>query len=485
MGSTCRCFPRQRRSCSQLTWRPWRWPGPGWPPAWTAGWCSLDLGQNSKNKTTPQLQTSRVTLFFTIIGTDLTTRSDHLLLEWATSCSAEITPWLATLRGKRESFFLSNLDVKTAFARPSHLTVPPLTVLFMLSRRRSLASLRLHRSSSSMRVSRLSVSLHSSFTAPTFSMKIRSFKQSTQKIRTVLGWKMSCTGNAERAFWDFHHLVNHEQVGDGFSVGAHHVAALFHRLGQDLLNLLGDNSCRRTQREQTPSFTLLLKRGRNKTAEQEPDWIFDTMRADREVRWGSRALSMNLWNGYRSLLRSLCPRWQQTQACTDNAPASSERSVSNCLWCWPTQTQWEWGMKTGWANVWINGAPLSWAPSEGGGWGWKAHEAHRDTQGNTSLVLTSWTFSLALMSEGCTSEPMTFRLPWTTRASSGRSVLTPTRPWWYTESGSWPRCHSTSLSLSNWPGLEAWRTHTSRRRRLYFWIQILKMSTSLLLGEGS
>lgn len=56
-----------------------------------------------------------------------------------------------------------------------HLAVPPLTVLFMLSSLRSLASLRLQRSSSSMRVSRLSVSLHSSFTAPTFSMKMRSW----------------------------------------------------------------------------------------------------------------------------------------------------------------------------------------------------------------------------------------------------------------------------------------------------------------------
>lgn len=62
------------------------------------------------------------------------------------------------------------------FSHCSHLTVPPLTVLFMLSKRRSLASLRLQRSSSSIRVSRLSVSLHSSFTAPTFSMKIRSFE---------------------------------------------------------------------------------------------------------------------------------------------------------------------------------------------------------------------------------------------------------------------------------------------------------------------
>lgn len=53
------------------------------------------------------------------------------------------------------------------------------------------------------------------------------------------------------------------------------------------------------------------------------------------------------------------------------------------------------------------------------------------------------------------SEPMTLTLPCTTNASSGRSVLMPTRPWWKTVSGTCARCHSTSLSLSNWPGLEA------------------------------
>lgn len=44
-------------------------------------------------------------------------------------------------------------------------------------------------------------------------------------------------------------------------------------------------------------------------------------------------------SGYQSLQCSLCPRWQQTQACIDNGPASSEKSVSNCLWCWPTHRQ--------------------------------------------------------------------------------------------------------------------------------------------------
>lgn len=75
----------------------------------------------------------------------------------------------------------------------THLTVPPLTVLFMLSRRRSLASLRLQRSSSSIRVSRLSVSLHNSFTAPTFSMKIRSFGVRERKLLVCLKVLSVCT----------------------------------------------------------------------------------------------------------------------------------------------------------------------------------------------------------------------------------------------------------------------------------------------------
>lgn len=143
-------------------------------------------------------------------------------------------------------------------ARFSHLTVPPLTVLFMLSRRRSLASLRLQRSSSSIRVSRLSVSLQSSFTAPTFSMKIRSFKRRRASVMKMLGrrchiWCPPQSKSTAVAMWNvhlvfeaFHHLVNDQQVGDGFSVGTHHITSLFHRLRQDLLNLLGNNPCRRT-----------------------------------------------------------------------------------------------------------------------------------------------------------------------------------------------------------------------------------------------
>lgn len=47
----------------------------------------------------------------------------------------------------------------------------------------------------------------------------------------------------------------------------------------------------------------------------------------------------DVWGGYQSLQCSLYPRWQQTQACIDNGPASSEKSFSNCLWCWPTHRQ--------------------------------------------------------------------------------------------------------------------------------------------------
>lgn len=226
------------------------------------------------------------------------------------------------------------------------------------------------------------------------------------------------------------------------------------------------------------------------TAEDRSNTTHTKMKAwhmvDKDMRWFF--VSTCWWSRYRSLQCSLCPRWQRTQACTDNGRASSEKSVSNCLWCWPTHRQNHVdrhadGVKTGgfrWhsiitarqeSNCTVSGAERRWARIFG--WhdpGWRACEVHSDTRwqfGNTrthtvtQVVLTSWTFSLALMSDGWTREPMTFRLPWTTRASSGRSVLIPTLPWWYTESGSWPRCHSTSLSLSNWPGLDACR----RQRR--------------------
>lgn len=72
-------------------------------------------------------------------------------------------------------------------------------------------------------------------------------------------------------------------------------------------------------------------------------------------------------------------------------------------------------------------------------------------------VLTSWILCFALLSEGCIIVPITFMLPQTTRASSGASVLIPTRPWQTTDSGTCPRCHNASLSFSNCPGLEAWK----------------------------
>ena len=37
-----------------LTWRPWQRPGRGWFPAWTSGWCSLDLGPDSAINTKRQ-----------------------------------------------------------------------------------------------------------------------------------------------------------------------------------------------------------------------------------------------------------------------------------------------------------------------------------------------------------------------------------------------------------------------------------------------
>jgi len=74
---------------------------------------------------------------------------------------------------------------------------------------------------------------------------------------------------------------------------------------------------------------------------------------------------------------------------------------------------------------------------------------------NSWCVLTSCMFSLALLSLGCTIWPVTFRLPWITNASSGRSVLIPTLPAWKIDSGVWPFCQQSSTSLSNWPGFDA------------------------------
>lgn len=59
--------------------------------------------------------------------------------------------------------------------------------------------------------------------------------------------------------------------------------------------------------------------------------------------------------------------------------------------------------------------------------------------------------------------PVTFTLPCTTNASSGRSVFIPTRPAWKTESGELPRCQHSSTSFSNCPGFEAYKTESSIR----------------------
>lgn len=64
-------------------------------------------------------------------------------------------------------------------------------------------------------------------------------------------------------------------------------------------------------------------------------------------------------------------------------------------------------------------------------------------------------FCLARRSDGCMMAPITLALPQTTNASSGLSVLMPTRPWQMTASCAAPRCHRASPSISNWPGLEA------------------------------
>lgn len=52
------------------------------------------------------------------------------------------------------------------------------------------------------------------------------------------------------------HLVDDQQVGDGLSIRADHVAALLHSLRQDLLNLLSDDAFRKT--EQNLDLALFL-----------------------------------------------------------------------------------------------------------------------------------------------------------------------------------------------------------------------------------
>lgn len=113
-----------------------------------------------------------------------------------TACPAKLAPCMAAVRGQGSGCFPEGgLSCPTSLLHPTpllpppppvppawrpHLKAPELPVDLRLSRRRSLASLWLHRSNSSMRVSRLSVSLHNSFTAPTFSMKIRSCARQQQ-----------------------------------------------------------------------------------------------------------------------------------------------------------------------------------------------------------------------------------------------------------------------------------------------------------------
>lgn len=92
-----------------------------------------------------------------------------------TACPAKLAPRMAAVKRTRIRVLSRRRSLRPPVPpRCLHLSAPELPVDLRLSRRRSLASLWLQRSSSSMRVSRLSVSLHNSFTAPTFSMKIRS-----------------------------------------------------------------------------------------------------------------------------------------------------------------------------------------------------------------------------------------------------------------------------------------------------------------------
>jgi len=80
----------------------------------------------------------------------------------------------------------------------------------------------------------------------------------------------------------------------------------------------------------------------------------------------------------------------------------------------------------------------------------------------------------------------TFILPCTTRASSGRSVLMPTLPAWYTLSGAAPLCHPPSAptplpSDSNCPGLLACDNASCARVRK---VEIPKILVQLVIVDS-
>lgn len=376
------------------------------------------------------------------MDTDLTPRPDCLLLKWATSCSAEITSWLAVLRRTCKCFSCPRL--KTECAGCSHLTVPPLTVLFMLSRRRSLASLRLQRSSSSMRVSRLSVSLQSSFTAPTFSMKIRSLKRrqchnARQKTSYLLSstLKTSCCCYVESAYLKiFITLLTTSRLAM--------VSPLAHTTSPPSFTASG-KIC-------WTSWAITPARGQNMCGSLHFHCRWNQI----WNKWSPRSReTMEYWSNDRGMAR--CGQtetgelWNVTGLCSVLYAHGGSKLRLVLIMHQPhlrnpfqivcgvdlrTHTQWKWGMKTRWSHIWIECNRKTrrwsfwtrrWKSTRGSQW----HTLkHQPVWTHGGAVLTSCTFSLALMSDGCTSEPMTFRLPWTTRASSGRSVLMPTLPWW-------------------------------------------------------
>jgi len=83
-----------------------------------------------------------------------------------------------------------------------------------------------------------------------------------------------------------------------------------------------------------------------------------------------------------------------------------------------------------------------------------------------SLKLTFCMCCLILMSDGWIMCPVSWTFPWTTSASSGRSVLMPTLPVWTIDSGVVPRCQHSSASLSNWPGFEAFGARKKTRKKM-------------------
>ena len=106
-----------------------------------------------------------------------------------------------------------------------------------------------------MRYSSLSVTLHSSRTAPTFSMKMRSCNMHINnhmdcKIQNLGNLLHSCNPHCIKfsisffkAKFYFTHFVDDHEVINLLAVGQDDIASLPHSIWQDLRDLLGQDTC--------------------------------------------------------------------------------------------------------------------------------------------------------------------------------------------------------------------------------------------------